>query len=106
MDSDEKHFLIKHFSVGDIVSLVTMLFVFAVGYGRIETTVSNLTRQVEALNARDITPGAATRLAAFEAEQESLRRDMTEARTDAIEFRREIRASLERIENKLAIQPR
>ena len=106
MDSDEKHFLIKHFSVGDIVSLVTMLFVFAVGYGRIETTVSNLTRQVEVLNARDITPGAATRLAALEAEQVALRRDVIQARDDAIEFRREIRASLERIEAKLDTRPR
>jgi hypothetical protein len=102
MDSGEKHFLEKHFSVGDIVSLVTLLFVFAVGYGRIDTTVSSLIRQVEVLNARDITPGAAMRLAAFEAEQESLRRDVSEARDDAIEFRREVRASLERIETKLA----
>jgi hypothetical protein len=31
---------------------------------------------------------------------------VSEARDDALEFRREIRASLERIENKLAIQPR
>jgi predicted nucleic acid-binding Zn-ribbon protein len=101
MDADDKHLLAKHFSLGDIISLVTLLVVFAAGYGRLESQVTGMQAQLRELTEREITPGAATRLATVETEQAAVRRELIQARDDSMEFRREVRQSLERIEAKL-----
>lgn len=108
MDNDERHFLIKTFSVGDLLTAAAMLTAIVLSYGSIRADVREVQAQntqlaaaIMELQRREITPGAAVRLSAVEAEQGAMRREMLQARDDSIEFRREVRDALARIEQKL-----
>jgi acyl-CoA reductase-like NAD-dependent aldehyde dehydrogenase len=101
MDSEEKHVLQKWVSVGDIVTLLVSLAVFAYGYGRLSADVSTLARDINTLQGREITPGAAQKIAAIEAQVQAVERAHAEAARMASEDRRDILNRLDRMEAKL-----
>lgn len=91
----------KWVSVGDVLVLVSSLIALAITYGKLSADVDMLKTSVAALAARDITPGAAQGLASCSAHIEAQEAAMKTMREDAAEFRKEMRDSLKRIEDRL-----
>lgn len=101
-DEDHPHRILQRWvSLGDILVLVSALIVFAFGYGRLSRDVEALTRAVMELQSRDITPGAASAIASINATINAQENQIERTRMDSMEFRREVRESLARIEAKL-----
>lgn len=99
--TDDAHFLRKFISLGDVIGLLASLAVFSFGYGSLSSRVEDLQGDVAALAGRDITPGAANRIAVLEARMMQTDQTLEQQRDDAADFRREVRDSLARIEAKL-----
>lgn len=100
-NADDKHFLVKHVSLGDVLVLVSSLIVFAFGYGRLSRDVESLTRAMMELQGRDITPGARSEIAAIRATDAAIQQQVTDLRTELREQRKDIVVRLERIEEQL-----
>ena len=101
-----RHTVVQHWvSVGDVIvliaSVVTTVAGLAFTYGGLSRDVDALREQVSLLQQRDMTPGAAQAVAAMRAVDSAQDQAIEQIREDSVEFRREVRASLERIEAKL-----
>lgn len=91
------HWLRKFISLGDILSLLIALVVFAYGYGSLNRDVDEIKRAV----ARDITPGADRRISVVEANDRQLEKEIGEIRAMQMMQRQEILTRLDRIEDLL-----
>jgi len=103
VEEEETHWLIKHFSWGDIITLVVLLIAFVGGYTSLSKDVETLKGSVAILQSRDITPGAAQRLGVVEErvkqgdeEDKKLREELRELRTEILDELREMNNKLER----------
>ena len=100
-EEKERHWLQAWFSIGDIITLLVMLAMFAFGYGQLKRDVQMLQEDVTQLSTVQITPGAATRIASLETSMVWLQTSIQEDRKQSAEFRAETRAQLARIEAAL-----
>ena len=98
---DDRHWVQRWFSFGDLLSLVVMLVVFVGGYAQLQRDVKALQEDVTEMRAVQITPGAATRITSLETSMEWLRRSIEEDRRQSAEFRSDTRQQLARIESSL-----
>ena len=100
-EEKEQHWLQAWFSIGDIITLLVMLAMFAFGYGQLKRDVQMLQEDVTQLSTVQITPGAATRITSLETSMMWLQTSIQEDRKQSAEFRAETRAQLARIEAAL-----
>ena len=89
------------FSMGNIITLVVSLIAVAVAFGVLTQKVDSNSDAILLLQQRDITPGAAMRIAAIESTVRAMQGNEDRQSIEATEFRREIRNSLDRIEAKI-----
>ena len=101
IDPEDQKVLKRWFSIGDILTVAAMVAAIAVSHGQLSARVASLTAAVEELQQRNITPGAAQRLESLEARDIARQRELDAMRSDAAEFRRDMREALARIEAKL-----
>lgn len=95
------HILRRWVSMGDVLVMLTSLSVFAFGYGQLSRDVASLTRAMQELQARDITPGARASIERLIAKDIAQDEALAEIRIEAREQRREIMEALARLETKL-----
>lgn len=101
-DSEDLSLRVRRWiSVADIISLAVTLAVFAAGYGRLSGQMESMTLAMQELQRRDMTPGAAVAISAMQARDQAQDAQLEQLREDSIEYRREVRAALERIEARL-----
>jgi cell division protein FtsB len=90
MESDEPvHFIRRFVSMGDIIGLFLSLLVFVYGYGSLSKDVEQIRNDVNAWNARNITPGAQMEIAQLKAMEAAQNQQILELRTEQRESRRE-----------------
>ncbi len=95
------HVLRRWFSVGDLAGMIGTLIGLGVVWGNLSAELRVLQRDVTELQARDITPGARTQLAAIQATDTAMQQQINDIRQEMREQRREIIDSLTRVEAKL-----
>lgn len=99
------HILRRWVSMGDVLVMLTSLSVFAFGYGQLSRDVASLTRAMQELQGRDITPGARASIeritASVTAQEAAQNAQISELRIEMREQRREIMESLARLEAQL-----
>jgi len=89
--------------MGDVLTLLISLTVMAFGYGRLSRDVEALTRAMEELQGRDITPGARAQLSAIQATDAALQQQVNDIRVEMRDQRHQIMDALARVEEKLDI---
>jgi hypothetical protein len=100
-EEEPVHFLRRWISFGDILTMVASIAIFTGGYTSLTKDVDQIKVQLADIQKRDITPGAAVRLSAVEARDTATERDVQQMREDSAVFRAEVRAQLDRIEDKI-----
>lgn len=99
-DEPDGHILRRWISVGDVLTLVVSLTVMAFGYGRLSRDVESLTRAMEELQMRDMTPGARAQLSAIQATDAAMQQQINDLRVEMREERREVVEAITRMEAK------
>jgi predicted nucleic acid-binding Zn-ribbon protein len=87
--------------MGDVLTLVISLSIMAFGYGRLSRDVEALSTAMGELQRRDITPGARSQIAAIAVQDAAMQQQINDLRAELREQRREVIASLDRLEAKL-----
>lgn len=98
---DDHHIVQKWISLGDVVVLCASILGLAVSYGKLSADLAAVAREVQEIQARDITPGARAALGAMTARDEAQDEQIADIRIEMRETRREIMQSLDRLEQKL-----
>ena len=102
MDHDDDLNAIKRwFSIGDLLSAGALLVAIAVSYGSMSSRLDNLSADINEIQRRDITPGAATQIAAMQARDAAQDAAIQELRLQLREQRSEILSTLQRVEERL-----
>lgn len=102
MDHDDDLSSIKRwFSIGDLLSAGALLVAIAVSYGSMSSRLDNLSADINEIQRRDITPGAATQIAAMQAKDLAQDAAIQELRLQLREQRTEILEGLNNIDRKL-----
>lgn len=100
-ETTDGHLLRRWVSFGDVLVLLTTLAVFSFGYGRLSRDVEALSNSMAELQARDITPGARSQLAAIVATDTAMQQQITDIRGELRDQRREVVEAIARVEAKL-----
>ena len=90
----DPHFFRRWVSVGDVLVMVTTLVVIGISFGTLSARLDAVADEVTIIRGRDITPGAERRISILEVQ-------VAQQRMDSMEWRKEIRDQLDRIEQKM-----
>lgn len=105
MNDEDTHWIIRHFSWGDVITLVVLLATTVAGYTSLNKDVTSLKTAVARIEGRDITPGAAQRLSVLEERvrqrEEAERRCQIEIRDQRAEILQELRELNEKFDRHL-----
>ena len=97
--------IFKHFHLGNAITLVISLIALGITWGTLKSDIEGMKEDIS-YNSRLLldpagTPGANKRISMVELTDSIMAKDLMQQRTEMADYRREIKAQLDRIEDKI-----